>query len=140
MGMTGTGQGPNEEAGGRDAPQEWFAFTARRLVANAMGVAESEMRAGSRGAQKVAFARQVAMYMAHTTYQLTYAQVADAFERERTTVAHACQVVEDARDDGGELDQLLDKITSRMRGLANIVQGRPTAINAAPTELRRPMM
>ena len=107
--------------------QDWFAFTARRVVGNAMGVAESELIGGSRARANVAFARQVAMYLAHVGYQLSYAEVADAFGRERTTVAHACRVVEDARDDGSAFDRLLDRLEGRLRDLAEISTGHPTA-------------
>ena len=113
------------------APQDWFAFTARRLVAAEFGVAESELARSARCARPVAFARQAAMYMAHVAYQLSYAEVARAFGRERTTVAYACAVVEDARDDPA-LEARLDKVERRMRDLARLVQGRPTAARPAP--------
>ena len=68
---------------------EWHAFVTRRVVAGEFGVSEEEMMTERRGAKDVAFARQVAMYMAHVVFQLTHDQVGDAFRRERTTVAHA---------------------------------------------------
>ena len=110
----------------RGGAQDWFAFTARRLVAAEFGVAESELRRTNRCAQPIAFARQVAMYMAHVAYQLSYDEVASAFGRDRTTVTYACGAVEDARDDAA-LEAKLDKVEGRMRALARIVQGRPTA-------------
>ena len=111
------------------APQDWFAFTARRLVAAEFGVAESALARPGRCAAPIAFARQAAMYMAHVAYQLSYQEVAAAFGRERTTVAHACGTVEDARDDE-EMEERLDKVERRMRDLARIVHGRPTAAAA----------
>ena len=119
-------QGKGEETGGAGAPQDWFAFTARRLVAKEFGVAESALARPGRCAAPIAFARQAAMYMAHVAYQLSYQEVADAFGRERTTVAHACAAVEDARDDPAMEDRL-DRVEGRMQGLARIVHGRPTA-------------
>ena len=112
------------------APQDWFAFTARRLVAKEFEVAESELARANRCPQPIAFARQVAMYMAHVAYQLSYQEVADAFGRERSTVAYACAVVEDARDDP-EMEARLDKVERRMNGLARLVHGRPTAARGA---------
>ena len=53
----------------------------------------------SRGQAKVALARQVAMYLAHVVCGLTFTEVGSQFDRDRTTVAHACCVVEDRRDD-----------------------------------------
>jgi chromosomal replication initiation ATPase DnaA len=52
-----------------------------------------------RGSQHVAFARQVAMYLAHVGFGLSYDAIGRIFERDRTTVSHACRVVEDRRDD-----------------------------------------
>jgi chromosomal replication initiation ATPase DnaA len=39
------------------------------------------------------------MYLAHVTFGLSLAQTGRLFLRDRTTVAHACRVVEDLRDD-----------------------------------------
>jgi len=52
-----------------------------------------------RGSQRAAFARQVAMYLAHVAFGLSFETIGRAFGRDRTTVAHACRVVEDSRDD-----------------------------------------
>lgn len=69
------------------------------LVAAALGVDWRWLAAPSRGKASVAFARQVAMYLAHTVLALTYAQVGAAFGRDRTTAAYACRIVEERRDD-----------------------------------------
>ncbi|WP_245409790.1 helix-turn-helix domain-containing protein [Pararhizobium haloflavum] len=45
--------------------------------------------------------RQIAMYVAHVTLCLSLTQIGRAFGRDRTTVGHACNVVEDRRDDAG---------------------------------------
>ena len=63
------------------------------------GVPLYEMRSSKRRHRKAAFARQVAMYLAHVAGGLSLTEVGRAFGRDRTTVAHACAVVEDARDD-----------------------------------------
>jgi chromosomal replication initiation ATPase DnaA len=46
------------------------------------------------------------MYLAHVAGGLTLVEVARLFARDRTTVAHACAVVEDRRDDP-EFDRTL---------------------------------
>jgi chromosomal replication initiation ATPase DnaA len=43
--------------------------------------------------------RQTAMYLAHVAFGLTYTEIGQLFSRDRTTVAHACGVVEERRDD-----------------------------------------
>lgn len=52
-----------------------------------------------RGGTDAAFARQVAMYLCHVGSELSLARVAIAFGRDRSTVAHACHLIEDRRDD-----------------------------------------
>ncbi len=47
----------------------------------------------------IALARQSAMYLAHVTFGLTYAEVGRGFGRDRTTVAYACRMIEERRDD-----------------------------------------
>ena len=56
-----------------------------------------------------AFARQIAMYLAHVGFGLSMAEIGRAFGRGRTTVLHACHVIEDRRDDV-RFDQLLDHL------------------------------
>jgi hypothetical protein len=43
--------------------------------------------------------RQIAMYICHVVLQLSLTDIGTAFGRDRTTVGHACNVVEDRRDD-----------------------------------------
>lgn len=50
-------------------------------------------------AREVVFARQVAMYLCHVSFELSLARVAAAFGRDRSTVAHACHGVEDRREE-----------------------------------------
>jgi chromosomal replication initiation ATPase DnaA len=57
------------------------------------------LTAATRGPPRVAFARQVAMYLAHVGFALSFEGIGRCFGRDRTTVAHACRVVEDSRDD-----------------------------------------
>ncbi|MGX1306871.1 hypothetical protein AB7M35_001591 [Amorphus suaedae] len=68
-----------------------------------------ELAAATRRSAPVAFARQVAMYVAHVGLGLSLTETGALFGRDRTTAAHACRVVEDRRDDG-DLDCLLDAI------------------------------
>ena len=43
--------------------------------------------------------RQIAMYICHVTLCMKQTHVGEGFGRDRSTVAHACAVVEDRRDD-----------------------------------------
>ena len=78
-------------------------------VAAVFGVEIGVLRATTRGSPRAAFARQVAMYLAHVVCGLSLTEVGALFRRDRTTVAHACIVVEDGRDDP-ELDRRLEHL------------------------------
>lgn len=75
----------------------------RRIIEGAIsdifGVPQADLSKPSRGKAPVALARQVAMYVAHVSCGLSLTQVGQIFARDRTTVAHACAVIEDKRDD-----------------------------------------
>ena len=62
-------------------------------------VAPGDLQVTTRGRAHVALARQTAMYLAHIAFGLTLTDVGLLFERDRTTVAHACALIEDRRDD-----------------------------------------
>ncbi|MGD9866861.1 MAG: helix-turn-helix domain-containing protein [Hyphomicrobiales bacterium] len=68
-----------------------------------------DLRSTSRGRARTAFARQVAMYLAHVGGGLNMTDVGLCFGRDRTTVAHACAVVENVRDDPA-FDRVLDRV------------------------------
>ncbi|MEM6382542.1 MAG: DUF6456 domain-containing protein [Pseudomonadota bacterium] len=67
-------------------------------VAYVFRVQHEAIRSRSRGKAGVARARQVAMYLCHTALGFSLTQVGKLFERDRTTVGHACRLVEDLRD------------------------------------------
>jgi chromosomal replication initiation ATPase DnaA len=51
-----------------------------------------------RGKAEIALARQVAMYLMHTHYSRIYSEVGRFFGRDRTTVSHACGLIEEMRE------------------------------------------
>jgi hypothetical protein len=84
------------------------------------GVAGFDLQRSSRGQARVALARQTAMYLAHVTCGLTMTQVGLLFERDRTTVKHACMVIEDRRDDAvfDRVLELLERAVAALRSPA----------------------
>ncbi|MEM1364547.1 MAG: helix-turn-helix domain-containing protein [Pseudomonadota bacterium] len=70
-----------------------------RVVASYFGLPIVDILAPSRGKQKVAFARQLAMYLAHTHYQLPMPLIARTMGRDRSTIGFGCRKIEDMRDD-----------------------------------------
>jgi len=79
--------------------------TIRRRVASCViadfGVTAAELSFGSRGSPRAALARQVAMYLCHVGFALSFEGIGRLFRRDRTTVAHACRVIEERREDVG---------------------------------------
>jgi chromosomal replication initiation ATPase DnaA len=66
--------------------------------------------------------RQVGMYVAHVTLALTMSEVGRAFGRDRSTVNHACHLVEDMREDL-EFDRIIQTIENIIR-VAYVESGR----------------
>lgn len=85
-----------------------------QAISTVFAVPVSELRARHRCAARTAFARQAAMYLAHVACGLTLTRVGTIFGRDRTTVAHACAVVEDRREDP-VLDRALTIVESALR-------------------------
>lgn len=77
---------------------------------------------GGRGA---AFARHIAMYLAHVGFGLSMAKIGRAFGRDRTTVVHACHVIEDRRDEA-RFDAMIDYLEQSAAALlaANRLHGQ----------------
>lgn len=102
------------------AAREALRILIEDIVADVFGVDADLLRQPTRGRARIALARQVAMYIAHIGYGLTLTEAGMVFERDRTTVAHACAVVEMRRDDR-EFDEgvvLLEQIIRAISGTA----------------------
>lgn len=106
----------------------------RRFLLELVGlVYEVEMEqllSPTRGQKQTALARQIAMYLAHTTGGLSLSCVGRLFARDRTTVAHACAQVEDARDEQ-HFDRTLSHLESAIAWQMELF--RLTSAQAAPS-------
>ena len=85
------------------------------VVASTFRLSIADLRGASRGEAQIAFARQVAMYVAHVWFALPLSEVGRRFDRDRTTVAHACRVVEDRRD-----DPRIDRVVAAIESAADL--------------------
>ena len=63
----------------------------------------------SRLAASDIFLRQMSMYLLNTVFDFNLSRVARVFERDRTTVRHACQLIEDQRD-SSVFDEILSDL------------------------------
>ncbi|MEZ5810858.1 MAG: helix-turn-helix domain-containing protein [Rhizobiaceae bacterium] len=69
-------------------------------IASAMfNVSGRDLRRPGRSTLEVSRVRQIAMYVSHVVLRLSMTDIGTGFGRDRTTVIHACHVVEDLRDD-----------------------------------------
>ncbi|PKQ04465.1 MAG: hypothetical protein CVT72_12340 [Alphaproteobacteria bacterium HGW-Alphaproteobacteria-11] len=78
-------------------------------VARAWNVSLRELQAPTRRRAPAAEARQVAMYLTHVIFGISLSEVGRLYGRDRTTAGHACQRIEDRRDDPA-FDRLLDAL------------------------------
>ena len=100
--------------GAVDAYPRGAAYVISTAVAAAFTVPISELRQRSRRRATVALARQSAMYLAHVTLGLSFAEVGRVFGRDRTTAAYACRRIEDRRTDA-RLDMALAELEQVLR-------------------------
>jgi chromosomal replication initiation ATPase DnaA len=85
-------------------------------VAQVFGVAQVDLNVPTRGRKNTAQARQVAMYVTHISCGINLTDVGSMYGRDRTTVAHACALIEDRRDDP-VFDRVLDLLEWIVREL-----------------------
>lgn len=85
-------------------PACYFIKSSIALVFN---ISIHELNAQTRLGAKIAFARQLAMYIAHVRLGMKLVEIGHLFGRDRTTVAHACRVIEDRRDEP-HIDFMID--------------------------------
>ncbi|MFC5385331.1 helix-turn-helix domain-containing protein [Aquamicrobium segne] len=69
------------------------------MAAALFALSSKELRKPGRTSQPVSRVRQISMYVAHVVLSLTMTDVGRGFGRDRTTVMHACQIIEELRDD-----------------------------------------
>jgi chromosomal replication initiation ATPase DnaA len=83
-------------------------------VAEVTGVGLAEIGSDKRGGPNTAFARQMAMYLCHLVFEMSARRVGDAFGRDRATVRHALNRIEELRENR-ELDRTLNWLEAMLR-------------------------
>ncbi|UIJ70657.1 helix-turn-helix domain-containing protein [Aurantimonas sp. HBX-1] len=112
---------PRNAAAGRRACR-----LAREIASAFFAIPVTDIARPSRAVAPVCEARHVAMYLAHVVFQVSLSGIAEAFGRDRTSVAHAVRRIEDRRDDAA-----FDTMLTRLETLAHAVK---TALEPAPDE------
>lgn len=101
------------------ADQDWACDAVIALVAQEKHLPIRLLTHPSRGRATEARARQLAMYLSHTTLGRSLSEVGDAFGRDRTTVSYACALIEDMRDDP-DFDAEVAALELRIETLAGV--------------------
>ncbi len=99
-----------------------------QTVAGVFDIDVRLMRSSTRGRAQIALARQVAMYLAHVGCGFNLTEVGTMFERDRTTVSHACSVVELRRDEA-RFDQAIELLELVIKVFVGSTQGSTTHVS-----------
>ena len=79
------------------------------LCSALFNVSGQDLRQANRCSQGIARVRQIAMYLCNTTLGISLTEIGKAICRDRTTVSHAVQLIEDLRDDA-EFDAIMEQV------------------------------
>lgn len=79
------------------------------------GTPSLDIRSKTRGANDVCLARQISMYLMNVIYGVSLTRIGRVFNRDRSTASHACNVVEDYREDPF-LDQKITRLETFLIG------------------------
>ena len=102
---------------------ERVADQAVEVASLALNVPAREIKSSSRSRARAAFARQIAMYLAHVVGQATTVDLAAYFGRDRSTISHACALIEERRD-GPLFDRQIEILEIEMRGRVAFLMAR----------------
>lgn len=97
----------------REAYSKYAGELALAIVSSTLKVSISDIKRTNRGKANISVARQVVMYLLHTSMSCSYCEVASFLSRDRTTVSHGCRLIEDMRD-----DESFDKVITDMEYFA----------------------
>lgn len=98
--------GPGSTSSRRDERAVELCECMMDIVAALFNVSSKELRRPGRTGQDVARVRQIAMYVTHVILRMSMREVGRGFGRDRTTVVHACHLIEDMREDA-DFDQVV---------------------------------
>ena len=94
------------------------ASMAQFIACQVYGVPVDELRKPTRGRPLVARTRQIAVHLARVVFGMSHKQLAAEFGRDRSTVHHACGLIERMRDDNAEFDSTLRWMETLLRRAA----------------------
>lgn len=96
------------------------------LVAKKTSVSHEELFSASRGRATIAHARQILMYLLNVVAGLNMVEVGKLLGRDRSTVSHACALIEDCREDT-DFDEMLIALETEIEREINMQDDVPLA-------------
>lgn len=97
------------------------------LVSSFFEVSVESLQGRTRGVAPICQARQICMYLLHTSLSIPYPEIGQLFRRDRTTISHACMVVEDLRDDC-DIDLNLTRLESILATIRSLHAGKDVPV------------
>lgn len=99
-----------------------------RVAAEQFGVDRGRL-AGTRGDETLATARQVAMYCIRCVTDLSYPQIGRLFNRNHSTVMHACRRIGEVVDEAAGADAISRAVVACFEAVATAKEGAGSAID-----------
>ena len=87
------------------------------VVSSILHISQRDLHRKHRCVAPIAHARHMAMYLTHVSFGISFTEIGRFFGRDRTTVSHACQRIEDEREDA-QTEWILNLMELSIRRLA----------------------
>lgn len=79
-----------------------------QMAASAFELTSERLLRVDRGNARATRARQISIYLMHTVLSFPLIKIARIYKKDRTTIGHACRVIEDLRDNPAFDDRILE--------------------------------
>lgn len=79
-----------------------------QMVASAFELSPERLLRYERGSARATRARQISIYLMHTTLSFSLSTISRIYKKDRTTIGYACRVIEDLRDKPAFDDRIVE--------------------------------
>ena len=98
----------------RKSSRQLAAQFVNQMIAAAFEISGERLLHNDRGVVRINRPRQISMYLMNTALSLKFTEIAEFYDKDRTTVSHACKVIEELRDDV-EFDDRISEFENTIR-------------------------
>ena len=96
-----------------------------QMIAAAYEISGERLLIRDRGVVKVNRPRQISMYLMNTVLSFKFTEIAEFYDKDRTTVSHACGVIEELRDNP-RFDRRMCEFENTINSALQLITGRMT--------------